>query len=671
MLEEKEKKSNRTFAEWVNTMKISLTKVLFLSVSLITGVRTLQAGVETGWDHFKKQEYELAAAEFEHAIALGMDEAATRDGLGWSYYWLGRFDQAEQEFTKALEMEPTLAGAARGLGEVNKWRYMQFNDAWQMFNNKEYQNALLVFLAILDDKSGRLPAADIWKVHSGVGWCYYYLQNYTTAEKSFRNILQIYKNNAYALKGLGLTLYQLGKFDESREALVKSIVEHPEWADAVSIIGWCHYSKNEFDAALASFSKSYEINCLNSDAMYGTAWTYHRLDRQEDALTNFREAIKLSPYHPSTYNLMSTIDKNKSWWTLYADLAWSYYSMGDYNSALTVFGDALMKMPVDLDLLRGRAFCNFKLGNYDSVIDELLKVEDDSSGLAPVVEAGETSDGVEFTVRSNVRSILAWCYYYKGDYSKAGSYFEKDLALFPDWVDLHTGLGWCALQENDLKTSRSHFSKALEINPYYSVAKQGMAEHKNKRYSDFNSAWNAYYSGDLQSAEDRFRKLIQSGTANIDPEDQWRVYSGFGWSALGNDHLGDARTAFTKVLELSENNFYGYLGLARTEYRSKNFKEADRNIDLALIQNSELADAWSLKGWIEMELKHSSPAEKSFRKALEILATDADALAGLGWCSIPDTKKAREYFKSALTLDPDHAKAGEGLKSLGNEKKGE
>ena len=76
----------KSIKNWVETMKRNITKILFLFVSLLTGIRSLQAGVEKGWNHFKQQEYELAIAEFERVVAQGLNEAASYEGLGWSNY---------------------------------------------------------------------------------------------------------------------------------------------------------------------------------------------------------------------------------------------------------------------------------------------------------------------------------------------------------------------------------------------------------------------------------------------------------------------------------------------------------------------------------------------------------------------------------------------------------
>jgi tetratricopeptide (TPR) repeat protein len=603
-----------TVTEWMLEMKKTLIRVVFLAVSLLSGIRSLQAGAEKGWDYFKKQEYALAAAEFERVLSTGAEDSATREGLGWCYYWLGRYDQAEKEFTRALELDPHSAGARNGLAEVKKWRYLVFNSAWQLFYNKDYVNALSTFRSILDDTSNRLPASDLWQVHSGIGWCYYYLQNYASAEKEFQTILGIYESNPFALKGLGFTQFQLRKYDDSISNLRIALKAHPEWADVQAMIGWNVYSKGDFNQALAEFQKALEINKSLADAVYGSSWCRLRMKQDAEALEGFRTAIRLTPYHPGNYDLLEIIGREKSWWNLYPVWGWSYYLSGDYASAEKLFTDAMTRIPDDVDLKRGKAFCFFKLGKYIDVVAILSEIATKDLKLEPIVETGKSSDGTEYTVRSDINSILAWSYYYLGELAKAQTMFEKEILQYPDWTDLYAGLGWCSLKSGKYEIAQKHLAKALEINPYYTVALKGMEELKKIRYADFNAAWSAYYAGDKNGAAEKFRAVAAGGLNNLDAKDRWQVFSGLGYSFLDLGKLPDAKAAFQKVLEMAPGNFYGYFGLAKAAYSAGNLTEARQQVEEALKVNSETADIWALKGWIFFDEKKIKEASAMFEK---------------------------------------------------------
>ncbi len=650
-------------------MKRNAVRIMFLAISLVTGIRSLQADTERGYDYFKKQDYEMAAAEFERVLGQGQEDAATREALGWCYYWLGRYDQAENEFNRALELNPGLTGALKGLAEVKKWRYLIFNKAWRLYYNKDYVNAITVFNSILKDTTGRLPASELWKVHSGIGWCNYYLQNYSAAEKEFRAILGVYKSNEYALKGLGFTLYQLGHYKDSIRVLETLLPLHPEWVDVQSMIGWDQYALKDYVSAGESFRKAVASNSILPDARYGLAWTLFQLNNKEAALEEFSRALELSPYHPSVYHLVEIIDADKDFWPLYKKLAWSYYEQKDYQSAEKYFTQAAIRISDDPDITRGLAFSRFKLGDYPAVISALKNLISENRDLPPVVEHGITSEGKEFTIRSNERTILAWCYYYQGRFDQAAELFQTELKAHPQWVDILTGLGWCALKQGEIEQAEQYLTKASRLNPHYTVVLMGLSELDKIKSTDFNAAWDAYYAGDYSAAMKRFESIAQSGMKDVSESDRWRVYSGLGWSALKLEKFSDAEQAFRKVLELSENNYYGLFGLAQCFYRSEDLSNALKYVDLTLEQNAEAADLWTLKGWILLDSGKRSKAAAAFRKAQSIQPENADVFAGLGWIALQSGKKqdAKDYFNSALKLDPGQAKALQGQEQLKKE----
>ncbi|MBN2054039.1 tetratricopeptide repeat protein [bacterium] len=658
-----EKQTDSRFSEWKETMKFNLTRVLFLTVSLVTGQRSVLAGIEKGWDHFKKQEYELAASEFERALEGGREEAVTREGLGWCYYWLGRYDQAEREFARALEMDPQLAGAGKGLTEVKKWRYIPFNNAWQLFNNKDYQNALAVFQSILEDTTNRLPAEELWKVHSGMGWCYYYLQNYTAAEKAFNRILAIYKDNEFALKGLGFSLYQLGRHQDSIKVLEKAAVAHPEWADVIAMIGWNMYAGKDYTGAVTRFEQALAVNAQYADAVYGQAWCSFQQGNQQRALGQFSNAVSLSPYHPSVYYLLDTIDATRSFWRLYGELAWSYYRAGDFISADTIFSRALERLPDDLDLHRGRAFCAFKSGDYQGAITRLEARFEATAKLPPVVESGWAADGTEYTVRTNAGSIMAWCHYYLGEFGRARGYFLRELETYPEWTDLYTGLGWCDLKEGKLESARAYFARALELNPYYTVALTGMSELKSIRYQAYNAAWNAYYAGDLKAALARFEALVHDGIDKLDEGDRWRVYSGLGWSRLGTGAFEEAERAFQSVLELSPDNLYALQGMARVALARDAWDDAEQWARRAGKEGEALPEVWSLHGWVAIGRSQAVRAEQAFAHALKLDKNNLEAQTGIAWCRLLQNRldDARDEFQRMLGIDPNNKMALKGM----------
>jgi len=662
----RQKSESHQLKAWIRTMKMTVARLLFLTVSLLTGIRTLQAGVEQGWDYYKEHDYQRASGEFEKAISAGHSEAATHEGLGWCYYWLGRYDSAEEEFTKALSIDPALGGAIKGITEVKKWRYLQFNRAWQLFNNQDYTTALALFQQILNDQTNRLPAGEIWKVHSGMGWCHYYLNNFVEAEKSFRNILSIYKGNEHALKGLGFTLYRLGKSDDAEKILKEALEKHPEWSDTYSILGWTYYNQQKFQEAQKTFEQALSVDPSYSDALYGLAWTVHWLNDDTIAHNLFIRAAEASPFHPSVYDIFTLIDKTRSWWDLYEQFGWSYYKNADYTSAEKTFNAGLKRLHNDPNLRRGLAFCLFRESDYPAVLELLKNIDEVAAKLEPVVETGMASDGTEYTIRSNSASIMAWCKFYGGAYKEATNLFRANLETHGDWTDLHSGLGWCAIKMGDFDTAQTYLDNALKLNPSYKTALLGKQEIHNIRYSDFNSAWNSFYSENYIEAEKKFRTILDSDLSSIDAEDQWQIYSGLGSSLLNLHNAEEAAKVYSRCLELNKDNPYCLSGKARALMQLDRFDDAEKLVKKLLKQDSANAAYETLMGRVYYEQGHLTQAMNSFNNAINLNAGEVSAHAMLGLINLvrKNLETAEECFQTALSIDPDNAEAKTGMDML-------
>jgi serine/threonine protein kinase/cytochrome c-type biogenesis protein CcmH/NrfG len=81
-----------------------------------------QAAVEQwtqqGWQLWRAQEMDKAAAKFQQAIQLAPDNANAWNGLGWVEFNSGKSDDAAKSFQKAVSLEPNHPAALNGLGQI-------------------------------------------------------------------------------------------------------------------------------------------------------------------------------------------------------------------------------------------------------------------------------------------------------------------------------------------------------------------------------------------------------------------------------------------------------------------------------------------------------------------------------------------------------------------------
>jgi len=563
---------------------------LLMSLSLIPGVHATSKDVETGWAYYKAQDYEKATLQFRKAIDVQPDMAEPYAGLGWSLYWQQKYGEAETAFRSALERDAGNASAAEGLATVRKWRYADFNAAWNAYYGGRYADALNLFQTILTSGSARLPAEDMWQVHSGLGWSAYALQNYELAQQAFTTIIALDPNNAYALKGLGFAAYQTGKYDQALELLSKALANNPDWSDVISMQGWALYSKQEFDKAEEHFNAAIAANPFLADPYYGLGWTAFRLNDLTNAKRWFREGIQRGPAHPSARDLFALIDKRKDWWDLYAPYGWAYHNAGLYSDALATFRYGSSKVPDDVLLYCGMGFSLFRLGQYKEAVDNLSYCLRIKPGLPPVQETLTTVEGTKFTVQNDAQSLLAWAKYYLQDYEAARSGFETSLKTHGSWPSSHSGLGWTLLRMGKTDEALASFQTALEFDPTFADALNGLTESRKGRYERFNAAWTVYYEGNYSKAVSEFTALADTNGAGLDPGDKWKIYSGLGWASLGAGQYAQALDAFRKGSAMSPGNPHVEKGLAYAMAETGQHQEAVAALTTWIKSNGEDPD---------------------------------------------------------------------------------
>jgi tetratricopeptide (TPR) repeat protein len=187
------------------------------------------------------------------AVQCMPDDAVANLNLGNALGRLGRLDEAEACFRRALFIRPDFAEAHNHLGDVQ------------------------LELGRLDD-----------------------------AVVSCRRALSINPELAEAHQNLGKALTRLGRFEDAAASCSRALELRPEFADAHNTLGNTLLKLARLDDALASFQRALQLSPTFAEARVNLANALRSIGRLDDAEAGYREALRIRPDFVSAHTELGT-----------------------------------------------------------------------------------------------------------------------------------------------------------------------------------------------------------------------------------------------------------------------------------------------------------------------------------------------------------------------------
>ncbi|MCC6612880.1 MAG: tetratricopeptide repeat protein [Anaerolineae bacterium] len=147
-------------------------------------------------------------------------------------------------------------------------------------------------------------------------------------------------------------------------------------ASAESYLGWAHYHMEQYDEAQHYFDLALEHEPDPGPqligvpgAFEGRGWVHYFTAIRAPELDKPAYVAAISDFTQAIEHGLILADN-------FSGLGWSYYQLGDYESALKAFNTA-----IDIDQnwstgLYGRAFANAQLGNLDQALEDITRATD-------------------------------------------------------------------------------------------------------------------------------------------------------------------------------------------------------------------------------------------------------------------------------------------------------
>jgi len=243
--------------------------------------------------------------------------------LGIIYRNTGKYEEAIEEFQKALQLDPENSDA-----------YRELAGAFEKFGRLEEAEAAY--------KKAIELKPDYWAGHSHLGAYYYYQARYSEAEKMWRKVTELTPDNVRGYYNLG-ALYQLmDRRDLAITMLKRSIDIKPSWV-AASNLGTLYFMEGNYTLAMRMFEKAIELGVNNYTAWGNLADTYrYTPGYQEEAKEAYQKAIKLSE---------KELGINPKDSLILSRLARYYAASGNNEKALAEISKARKYAPDNMEIL--------------------------------------------------------------------------------------------------------------------------------------------------------------------------------------------------------------------------------------------------------------------------------------------------------------------------------
>jgi tetratricopeptide (TPR) repeat protein len=480
-----------------------------------------------------------------------------------------------------------------------------------------------------------------------------------------------------AQKGFKLAKKEIEKrlYEEARLILNKTLKLYPNYAEAMSLLGYVHYMlKFKYLSKKDVFELSKKALSLNDQSPI----VWHYMGNAYSFLNKFDKAIYC-------YNNAKNLGLKDA--KLWNSIGIAYLKSENFEKALFYFNKALMKNPYFIEALNN-------IGYYFSMIKDYQTANhffDKAIKLNPYFSAPWSNKG-------NIYSKLK-------DFEIALKIYLKGLKLNPDDAHLLNNVGASFYSKKDYDKAIGYLKQAIDADPLYGDpwVNMGTIHSERKNYYEaikcyekainlnprLFKAW--YNKGNVHLKRNEFENAISSfeKTLDLNP-DYASAWNNLGGAYFANNNLKEAKNCFEKAINFNPNPTIEWFNLGNLYYSEGNFREAIKSYQKSLELNPDHEGAWFNQGISYLMInyfdfaiicsleaininpdnfaiygnlgiayegkKQYNKALESFHKVLQLNPNDSLALTSIGHIFFQkgDFNQAISYFKKALQFNPSY-----------------
>ncbi|HTB00933.1 MAG TPA: tetratricopeptide repeat protein [Bradyrhizobium sp.] len=327
------------------------------------------------------QQYDLALAGIEKAIALDPSYAEAHLNRGVLFGQLKRHDEAIASFDRALRLNPNSADAWLGYGNV-------------LFDLRRFDEALIAY----DRAQALNSGADEIFVARGNVLCE--LQRYQEAEAAYEGALALRPQSAEAWVGRGNVLRELRRYDRALAAYDKALGFNDAMAEAWLGRGNVLLEFSREQEALAACDRALALKPELGAAWLGRGNGLLKLKWFEEALAAYDKAAGLAEAWLGRGNVLYELRRYREAAIAYDEalarksgLAEAWYGRGNVWREFTQFDEALAAYDRALSLKPDLTAAESARINAKNCICHWNGWEEDCARLIAAVRGGSTNAG--------------------------------------------------------------------------------------------------------------------------------------------------------------------------------------------------------------------------------------------------------------------------------------
>jgi tetratricopeptide (TPR) repeat protein len=338
-----------------------------------------------GRAYFERGLYNEAIEDFTKAIKLKPDEAYIYWWRGRAYYEKRDYNEAVQDFTKAIKLKPDEADFYYWCGGA------YYESGMAYFEKSLYNEAIECFTKAIELKP------DMAYFYYWRGKAYYEKGDYGKAIEDFTKAIKLKPDEAYIYWWRGRARYRKGEHNESIQDFTEAIKLKPDEADFYYWRGRARYEKGEYDEAIQDLTKAIELKpdedvfycwfgIARSDEAYFYGWrgiAYYKKGKYDEAIQDLTKAIELKPDEASFYYLRGN----------------AYYWKGEYEKAIKDFDKVLELNPSYKEAREAKK-------EVENLIEYKKKSLVKSGNGSSYEEARKAKKEVESSIESKKKSLI-------------------------------------------------------------------------------------------------------------------------------------------------------------------------------------------------------------------------------------------------------------------------